>query len=615
MFKLSLSKDCKQISIITLICLIVWGCGSTPTTKKSLLSNQVSVGHATNSYNYYLNLSQRSSGINSQANLLLALRAALKNNKIKIADNLFTQLPATEMLTDDHRLELQLLQSIRLAFDNDFKQAISVLTPNSQWKLSSQRWIAYYDQRAKLLIKNQEPMLAIETLILAEQTATNAEQLINIQDLIWKTYQSLSLELLENIDTYNYSYQQRGWHQLVLLSKTSLNSPEVLTEKLKQWKIDFSSHLAINNLPKQLLMTVNITPFNPQKIAVILPLTGRYARLGEAVQNGLLSHLLTTNSEQEIITLDSNELGGVGAYQQAIELNSEFIIGPLLKSNVAEVSIIETLIPTLFLNTPSDVARLPNQFYFSLDKENEATQGAHYIFQQGRKRPVIVAPDNVKGHQMAKLFQEQWLELHDSDKLAHDIEPIFFANDNELKKSIEQLFETNKSQARINLTRLLVGSKMKSETRSRRDIDAIYLVANPKQTAMLMPSVEVTVSAFANQVPVFVGSSGNAHRFNDSGLTHLNQLNVSEIPWFLTSSNLSPTVIKKLWPNMSQSQLRFFAMGYDALAIIPQLAHMEYFPEYRRTGLTGDLSLDENGQVQRQLSWAQFQRGRLKKIQ
>lgn len=615
MFKLSLGKDSKQISTITLICLILWGCGTTPVAKKSLLSNKVSVGHVTNSYSYYLNLSKKSSGVNSQANLLLALRAALKNNETSIADSLFSQLPTSSMLTDDHKLEIQLLKSIRLASDNNFKQAIIVLAPNAQWKLSSQRWIAYYEQRAQLLIKNNESILAIETLTLAEQTATNIEQRLKVQELIWSIYQTLSLERLNAINTNNYSYQQLGWHQLALLSKNSFSSPEMLTKKLKQWKIDFNSHLAINDLPEQLLMTVNITPFKPQKIAVILPLTGRYARLGEVVQNGLLSHLLTTNGEQEIITFDSNELGAVNAYEQAIKLNSEFIIGPLLKNNVAEVSTIETSISTLFLNTPSNVTRLSNQFYFSLDKENEAIQGAHYIFQQGRKRPVIVAPDNVKGHQMAKLFQEQWLELHNSDLQVNDIEPIFFTNDNELKSSIEQLFETNKSQARINLTRLLVGSKMKSETRSRRDIDAIYLVANPKQTAMLMPSVEVTVSAFASQVPVFVGSSGNAHRFNDSGLTHLNQLNVSEIPWFLTSSQLSPSVIKKLWPNMSQSQLRLFAMGHDALAIIPQLAHMEYFPGYKRAGLTGDLSLDENGHIKRQLSWAQFQRGRLKKVQ
>ena len=156
---------------------------------------------------------------------------------------------------------------------------------------------------------------------------------------------------------------------------------------------------------------------------------------------------------------------------------------------------------------------------------------------------------------------------------------------------------------------------MKSSTRSRRDIDAIYLIANPEQTAMLMPSIEVTVSADSEKVPVFVGSSGNNYRFNDKGITHLNQLNVSEIPWFLTPSEVSPQTINALWPKINQSQLRLFAMGHDSLELISQLAQMALFPEYSLKGLTGDLSLNDNGQIQRQLSWAKFTQGRLKKTQ
>lgn len=615
MFKLSFNKDSKQMYGIVLICLTLWGCGSTPTTKKSFKDNIITVGETTQSYEYYINLSRSTSGVNQQAYQLLALRAALQNNRVGIVEQLFEKLAKNTMLTDSHTLELQLLHSLRFASDDNLKEAIKALIPNQQWIVSSKQLAAYYQQQAHFLLQDDKPTLAIESLVKGELAAEDTNQVSEIQSLIWNTYQLLTLEQLNGINSEPYSLEHSGWHELALLFKNSLHSPEGLAAKLEQWKVKFSTHLAVNNLPQQIIEAKNVKPFKPNKIAVILPLTGRYARLGQAVQNGFTSNLLKINNEQEVITFDSNELGGIGAYEQALALNSEFIIGPLLKENVEKVSSIQSLIPTLFLNTPLEINRLSNQFYFSLDKENEAVQGANYIFKLGKKRPVIVAPDNVKGHQMAQLFQEQWLELHTNESDVNNTEPVFFTNNKLLKKTIEQLFETNQSQARINLTRLLVDNKMKSSTRSRRDIDAIYLIANPEQTAMLMPSIEVTVSADSEKVPVFVGSSGNNYRFNDKGITHLNQLNVSEIPWFLTPSEVSPQTINALWPKINQSQLRLFAMGHDSLELISQLAQMALFPEYSLKGLTGDLSLNDNGQIQRQLSWAKFTQGRLKKTQ
>lgn len=615
MFKLSFNKDCKQILSIALICLTLWGCGSTSTTKKSFKNNIITVGETTQPYEYYNNLSRNTSGVNLQAYQLLALRAALKDNHTEIADKLFERLSYTAMLTDSHQLEFQLLHSLRLAADNNLQEAINVLIPNPQWQVAPKQLAAYYQQRAHLLLQNNQPTLAIESLVKSEISAEDANKISEIQILIWQTYQLLTLEQLDSINVEGYSLEQNGWHELALLFKNSLYSPEGLAEKLELWKIKFSTHLAVNNLPQQVIEAKDVKPFKPNKIAVILPLTGNYARLGQAVQNGITSNLLRINSEQEIVTFDSNELGGLGAYEQALAINSEFIIGPLLKENVEQVNTINTPVPTLFLNTPIDVNRLANQFYFALDKESEAIQGANYIFKLNKKRPVIVAPNSAKGHQMAKLFQEQWLTLHADEMDVNSVESVFFSDNKLLKKTIEQLFETNKSQGRINLTRLLIGNKMKSNTRSRRDIDAIYLIANPEQTAMLMPSIEVTVSAHSDKVPVFVGSSGNNYRINDKGITHLNQLNVSEIPWFLAPSEVSPKTINSLWPTINQSQLRLFAMGNDALALISQLAQMELFPEYSLKGLTGDLSLDENGQIKRQLTWAKFMQGRLKKIQ
>jgi len=615
-FKLSLAKDSKQISCITIICLMLWGCGSTPSTTTSLKTNTITVGEVSDSHQYYLDLSHTVLGVNKQAYELLALRAALMDGQIIEADNLLSRLKLPAMLNSNHQLELKLLQSLRFALNDDLTQAISTLIPNSQWNVSDKRLATFYQQRANFQLQNQQPITAIESLVKTLLVTSNPLEQETLRQSIWQEYQLLTPQQLNDTDTSPYSNEHRGWHRLSIISKISMHSPSLLRQQLTQWALDFPSHSAVDALPPRLVAAANVEPFTPSKITVILPLTGRYARIGQAVQNGLLSNIMLSQSDQEIVTIDSNEIGALAAFEQAIAQESDFIIGPLLKQNVEQVNHIETNIPTLFLNAPRDINRLTNQFYFAMDKESETIQGARHIYQLGKERPVIVAPDNVRGHQMAQIFSQEWIDLHEHEVQINDVEKIFFTKDSELKATIEQLFETDKSQKRINLIRQLVGTSMKSETRSRRDIDSIYLVANPKQTSMLMPSVEVTVSAFANQVPVFVGSSGNAYRINDSGLTHLNQLTVSEIPWLLTpTKTLSPAFVNNLWPKMKQSQLRLFAMGHDAYGLIGKLAQMSLFPEYSLDGFSGKLSVDENGKVKRDLSWAKYQRGRLKKIQ
>ncbi|WP_435275911.1 penicillin-binding protein activator [Psychrobium sp. nBUS_13] len=616
MFKLSFGKDCKQLICIAAISLILWGCGSTPSTKNPKATNAISLGQATQTHDYYADKAIKSSGIQQQAYYLLALRSALNNGQLDAADNYLGLLPSNSMLNDDHRLELQLLQSLRFAYADDLSLAIATLSPSSSWQVSENRLVTLYQQRANFLTQNQQPALAANDLIDALSLAQEESLKATLRQTIWQEYQLLPIEELESLLTTATSIEQSGWLALAIIGKNALQSPESLQQQLMQWGTQYPTHALSNHIPERLVAAANVIPYTPKKISVILPLSGRYERIGQAVQNGILSNLMAQNSEQEIQLIDSHDVGAVAAYQQAIDTESEFIIGPLLKSNVEQVVAIESTIPTLFLNTPRDASAAPNQFFFSLDKESEALQGAKYIYQLGKTHPVVVAPDNVRGHQISALFSQQWQELHEGDFGAEDVEVIFFKKDSELKATIERLFETDKSQKRINTIRYLVGNKMEAETHSRRDIDAVYLVANPKQTSMLMPSVEVTVSAYANQVPVFVGSSGNAYRMTDSGLTHLNQLTISEIPWLLSTDNeLSPSKIKRLWPKMKQSQLRLFAMGHDAYGLIERLAQMRLFPEYRLQGLSGQLNLDEQSKIHREMSWAQFQRGRLKKIQ
>jgi outer membrane PBP1 activator LpoA protein len=96
----------------------------------------------------------------------------------------------------------------------------------------------------------------------------------------------------------------------------------------------------------------------------------------------------------------------------------------------------------------------------------------------------------------------------------------------------------------------------------------------------------------------------------------LRNLNFIDLPWMLPEhpwQGLSREA-DALWPQRTDTDYRLFAMGYDAYNLVPHLRHMAIFPEYRFKGLTGQLSLDVNHQVQRRLPWGRVERDKVVRL-
>lgn len=610
MSKLIRAKSFEKYTIALLLAIAVAGCGSTSKITKAP-ARMIELGQVERSADHYLAQAQQATGATKQSYLLQATRAYLNQGQLAAAQQLLASLKPQSLSVDDHRLEQQLLSSTLLSAQHNLADAIAVLQPQSNWQVSRKRWVDYYQHKSSLELKSGASVDAAISLIALSPYLTEPLPINKNQQFIWDLLSQVASDELAKVRSSINHFA--GWKALVIETQHAAMSPTRLRQALTQWVLDYPNHPAVNNMPQKLVDAVNIDPYSPQKIALLLPLTGRYQRLGKAIQDGMISNLVNRDSAPDLIAIDTQKLGAQAAYQQAIDSGAQFIVGPLLKENVEIVSQIDTDVPVLLLNKSQATMPGNHHYYFSLDKESEAIQGSDFIFNSGMKYPAIIAPNNASGHNIAKLFSQRWQELSQENNQLPQVEHFFFNNDKDLKLTVEKLFETNLSQARINHIRLLVGNQMKSETRSRRDIDAVYLVSNPQQTSMLKPSIDVTVSAFAPQVPVFVGSTGNNNHNAGRGTKDLNQLHVSELPWILQlrDTKLSPQKIKRLWPHLKQSQLRFFAMGYDAYDLIGYLAQMELFPDYKLEGFSGRLSLDEGNKIFREMSWAQYQRGRL----
>ena len=114
----------------------------------------------------------------------------------------------------------------------------------------------------------------------------------------------------------------------------------------------------------------------------------------------------------------------------------------------------------------------------------------------------------------------------------------------------------------------------------------------------------------AYDVPVYATS--DAWDPGPRAVPDLDGLILPEMPWILSAGNGAPVLWEALqgeWAAAGRGRLRLYAFGYAAYQLLRGLEVAS-----RGTtvdGLTGRLTLDAGGRVQRETDWAQVQGGRL----
>ena len=69
--------------------------------------------------------------------------------------------------------------------------------------------------------------------------------------------------------------------------------------------------------------------------------------------------------------------------------------------------------------------------------------------------------------------------------------------------------------------------------------------------------------------------------------------------------------IALLWPQTQGDLMRLFALGYDAISLAENLPQMRKVNAMQQPGMSGQLSVDANGNIVRVLDWATYQNGAL----
>ncbi|MHA2767307.1 penicillin-binding protein activator [Vibrio harveyi] len=536
--------------------------------------------------------------------LIMATKAAIQANELDQAELLIKRL-SRQQLSEVQQAEWQLARATLQQKQGKYSQLLQGLNFKPWWKLPSEQWKDYYELRADAYQSLNQPFEANRQLVAKGQYASSAEQR-EISSRIWMNFGSYSENELTALQTEPSEDVLDGWLQLAIYAKTLSSNIPQLKNTLEHWLSENPSHPAAVYTPAEIQNILSLEIVKPNNTALLLPLTGKFAPQAQLIRDGFIFAMMNDQARDPSATLtviDTHAYSADQIKQRLINENIDFVVGPLQKENVEKLqatldgSETGVKIPTLALNIPEEVQAGTDMCYLALSPEQEVAQAAKYLFSQGYQFPMILAPNGAYGQRVVEAFNEEWSK-YSSNKVATS----YFGDKRQLQKNINGVFGLQESQQRIAQMQSLMRISLESQPRSRRDVDAVYIVARSSELTLIKPFIEVAINPDAKPPKLFSNS-----RSNSGGATYedLSGVAYSDIPMLINPDPAIATQMNELWPDQSNMEKRLEALGMDAYKLLGELPQMKLLPGYSVDGQTGVLSINNNCVVQRELDWAE----------
>ncbi|PSW18492.1 penicillin-binding protein activator [Photobacterium sanctipauli] len=592
-------KSVSRLLAPVALAVILAGCSTT--NQQQVVATDITAA-ATQSAADYLIKAEASEGAESVNWHILALKAFIKEGRWAQAEQQANRLGRMSM--DSLQMaEWQLARATLRYQQGQPKSALETLNFQPWWTLADSQYLRYHMLRAELYAQTAQPLQAARERTALDQYLTNEQKAANWQNL-WRDLANYNNNQLQTVTLSDSDTVLRGWIQLSILKNTYSQRPAKLKGMVEDWLASNPYHPANQYLPAELqaIMELEIAQLN--NVALLLPLSGRYEKSGKAVRDGFINAMLDDtgrDASTELAVYDTEAEPMSAIVSQLEQDGVELVIGPLRKNKITEFQRAnQGNITLLALNEPEQSSMTQgNACYFSLSPEQEAEQAARHLFAKGHQSPMVLAPGNSFGRRVTDAFTEQWQQLTGDSPTTRQ-----FSSRKQIQQEVAAVFGLTESQARIDQMQQLLGIELEGQPRSRRDTDAVYLIANMNELTLLKPFIDVAINPDVQPPKLYASSRSYPDREGDT--SELRGIEFSDIPLLVDANHNFMTRFDELWPQAKNTDLRLHAFGMDAYKMIAELPQMRVVDNYTTQGKTGQLSLDDQCVIQRQLSWAIF---------
>ncbi len=597
----------RMLAVMMLIGLL--GCSSSPvpTAVEIPLTSAVNSQIAS-----LLEAARNSSGNESIELSLSAIDAMLDDGQFTRAENqiglLQSQLQSQQQPSSTQLLRISIsLAQISLQAGNakaSIDQLAAIRTEIQQLPASGELVRNYYQNLGDALFADGQHADAVTNYSRATDSSNPDPQ---THQKIWEILNQFSNQELSDLASSSNNYQTRGWVELLRVVRSDQFSVKKQLDSVSNWRRTWSQHAATQLMPSAISELDEVWEQRPRHIALILPLQ---LSAGNAIQEGFLSayyqDLAVSREVPHISVYDSsNALSIIPLYNQAVAAGADLVIGPLDKTLVTELSELEQLpVRTLALNYTEEesLETPPGLIQFGLAPEDEIEQATDLAWSSGFRNAAIITPDSEDYLRFQSIFQSIWTE-----KGGELVSQTSYNGNTDYAAVIKRLVAIDSSEARASqLLDILPRNNMEFTPRRRKDIDFIFMIANPRQGRQIKPTLAFY---FAGDIPVYSLPSVYDGLENPGADQDLDGIVFTDAPWILRDEDpLKAEVASALRP-VSGPLTRLRALGIDSYRLYVHLERLDDHKIGNLNGATGILSISENGRIRRRLAVARFENG------
>ncbi len=588
-----------------LLTAVLSGCSPLPPQPETVRDPDVARAAALLAENRYLEasalyqaLASRITGTQGSDFLLRAIDSALRGEDLDRAEQLASQARSLP-LDRQQALQLELLLAeIRLARHQGDLALVALLGVN-QAELPESLFLRYLRDLAQAYRQVGNLLESANTLQRLDiRLGQDLDARLAVQGDILRALTALNERTLKALQP-SPPGDSGAWMEIALLIKQHGSDPETLAPHVAQWRQRFPDHPMLPQLLQRSIERLQEQVRQIDHIAILLPRQGRYAGAAQALRDGILAtyYELPQDKRPHLRFYDSSDPASVWPlYAEAIANGAQAIIGPLQKEAVGQLARAGELdVPVLALNhVSSDTASPVNFYMFSLDPEHEAVLAAEHMWQQGLRRPIALVPDNEWGQRLRRAFSERWLTLTGEAVQGR----AYPAQSSDFSKPIKDLLHLDLSKARHIRMQRWLGQNLEFEPRRREDVDAVFVAARPSAAQSMHPQL-----AFfrAGDLPMYTTSHAWTGSLTQQQLTDMRGILLPDLPLLAVPADRER--LGQLLPGVMGPGVRLYAMGIDALRLLPHLQRMLHSPYETLDGQTGNLYMNAEHQILRQLVW------------
>ena len=300
------------------------------------------------------------------------------------------------------------------------------------------------------------------------------------------------------------------------------------------------------------------------RIAVLLPLSGRFAPIvGEPAKLGILAALKDRNSNSKVVFYDTNKNNISEIVAKVQNDGTKLVIGPILKPEVNALNATGLKVPSIVLNQPEG-SKPANQWYFDLGPNYEGAIAASKIYADGYKKPVVIAQSSDTA----------------SQRSVHSFKTTF----SKVNANVPVCYYSDAATIKTSMSNCPLS-----------EADSAYVNASVVDAVAIKAAIPSTVHVYLTDKS-YIGVNNSSQELALKGST------LGDMPWLLTDSPLKDSFMQSL-PKANNQVQRVFAAAYDSVNFALEIEKLAANKDDVLHGLSGDISLGQNGLIESTPMW------------